>query len=128
MAITVVQKGDIPNKYPTPLNTKQKTDAHTAIGALEYAKIFQNNSGTISNFETMRVDMQGTFTQGGYRWHNIQVQINGISGKSTVAHANVSEQTMTSDPVNQKGVVQKVRSALEQSLDSGKSYEVSGSI
>ena len=76
----------------------------------------------------MRIDMQGTFVKDGQMYSNIQVQVNGKQGKSTVAHANVSDSIATEDPANQKGAVNAVITALNLSLDSGHSYEVNGSI
>ncbi len=78
----------------------------------------------------MRIDMQGTTTATSTTpvQHNLQVQKNGLSSSSTVAHANVSVSLQTTDPINQRGVVNKVVSALNQSMDTGLSYTVTGSI
>jgi hypothetical protein len=74
----------------------------------------------------MRIDMQGTTTGTADTpvQHNLQLQM----GNSTIAHVNVSVSVKTTDPINQKGVVNKVVSALNQSMDTGLSYAVEGSI
>jgi hypothetical protein len=129
MPVILNQGGKIPNIYPGSPNslTKNKKEAvYNVIGKLQYSSVFQNNAGTLETNDDMRVDMQGTFTVNNVKFHNIQVQVNNIKGNSTVAHANVSESTMTDDPKNQKGVLKKVQSALNQSFDNGRSYEVTG--
>ncbi|UTM60067.1 hypothetical protein L4174_018575 [Photobacterium sp. CCB-ST2H9] len=129
MPVNVQQTGAINNIYPNSpnvFNNNQKEAVYNVIGQLTYADIFRNNAGTIVQNQTMRLDMQGTFVQGGDRFHNLQVQVNGVNGNSTVAHANVSESTMTNDPANQTGVLNKVISALNQSFDNAASYQVDG--
>lgn len=129
MAIVLTAVGAINNIYPgSPgsLNNNRKESVYSVIAELDYQDIFQNGAGTLHDNGVMRVDMQGTFNRDGFRWHNLQVQVDGVNGNSTVAHANVSEQTMTGDPANQRGVVKKVVSALNQSFDAGQSYEVTG--
>jgi hypothetical protein len=129
MPVNLIQNGPIPNIFqgsPNSLNKERKEAVYNVIGRLEYHQIFQNAAGTLVINDLMRVDMQGTFMQACQRFHNIQVQVNGVAGKSTVAHANVSESTMTDDPINQTGVRNRVSSALNQSFDSGHSYSVTG--
>ncbi|MEI8592785.1 hypothetical protein [Photobacterium sp. Hal280] len=129
MAINVQQTGPINNLFPgspNVFNNNQKEAVYNVIGQLTYADIYRNNAGTIVQNQIMRLDMQGTFMQGNYRFHNLQVQVNGVNGNSTVAHVNVSEETMTNDQPNQQGVLRKVQSALNQSFDSANSYQVTG--
>ncbi|MEL6115046.1 hypothetical protein P0Y67_07500 [Photobacterium sp. SP02] len=129
MAINVQQTGPINNLFPgspNVFNNNQKEAVYNVIGQLTYADIYRNNAGTIVQNQTMRLDMQGTFMQGNYRFHNLQVQVNGVNGNSTVAHVNVSEETMTNDQPNQQGVLRKVQSALNQSFDNAASYQVTG--
>ncbi|EGC37927.1 hypothetical protein DICPUDRAFT_91531 [Dictyostelium purpureum] len=123
--LSVEKEGDIPNRA-TNLSSRQKKDASEAIAQLEYSKIFYNSAGTIANHGSIRIDMQGIFTHFGTRYHNIQAQINGIKGSSTVAHVSVSEESMSTKTSEQKHVVRKVRNALLESLKSGKSYRVKG--
>jgi hypothetical protein len=105
-------------------NQEQRTAAHNVIAQLQYADLWRN-AGVLRQNNLMRVDMQGVIGGNPVR-HNIQVQVNGIKGSSTVAHADVSATLMTNDPANQKGVVNRVISALNQSLDTGHSYAVTG--
>ena len=129
MPIQITQNENIPNIFPgSPeiFNKDKKESVYNVIGMLEYNQIFQNRSGTLQKNKDMRIDMQGTFVKLDQTFHNLQVQVNGVNGSSTVAHANVSESIMTDNEDNQKGVLRKVQSALNQSFDDGYSYTVTG--
>jgi len=122
MPINLTEGGAIPN-YRAPGNA-QRSSAQDVIAQLQYADIWRG-AGTLHDDGVMRLDMQGQIA-GPPKKQNLQVQIDGIAGNSTVAHANVSHSVMTDDPANQRGVARKVISALNQSLDSGNSYTVDG--
>ncbi|EGC40503.1 hypothetical protein DICPUDRAFT_91024 [Dictyostelium purpureum] len=124
-SLNIQQGSTIPNVY-TGMSSRQKKDASEAIALIVYSKIFYNNQGTIANYGSIRIDMQGVFTSGGQRFHNIQAQVNGISGKSTVAHVAISEQTMSSKSNEQAFVQRKFRDTMLKSLSSGKSYTITG--
>ncbi|KAK5582031.1 hypothetical protein RB653_003613 [Dictyostelium firmibasis] len=123
-SVVVSQGGEIPNKFKQSLTERNKKDLSEANAQIDYADIFKLKQGTIGNYGSIRIDMQGTFTQGGEKWHNLQAQINGISGSSTVAHVNVCENVMSTKTNEQKEVQRKVRNAMLQSLSSGKTYNV----
>ncbi len=125
MPMVVAPGGPIPNHFANA-NQRQLKAAQEVIAQLQYADIWRG-AGTLheSKNELMRLDMQGTIPGNPVR-HNIQVQVNGIQGASTVAHADVSASLMTHDAANQRGVANKVISALNQSLDNGQSYTVTG--
>lgn len=123
MPMTVTQGAVIPNHLQP--NANQRNAAHEVIAQLQYADLWRG-AGTLHKNAAVRVDMQGTIA-GNPVQHNIQVQVNGVHGASTIAHANVSASIMTDDPANQRGAANKVISALNQSLDSGHSYSVAGS-
>ncbi len=122
MPITVVQGGAIAN-YHQPSNA-QKNSSHDVIAKLQYADLWRG-AGTLRDNGVMRVDMQGHIP-GPPIQYNIRVQVDGMRGNSTVAHANVSSSIQSDDPANQQGALNKVISALNQSLDSGHSYTVAG--
>ncbi|HEX7363400.1 MAG TPA: hypothetical protein VF283_23155 [Bryobacteraceae bacterium] len=129
MPIAVNQGAAIPN-YPAQAPSQAiKTAAQTVIAQLQYGDIWRG-AGTLHNNGAVRLDMQGQIAAvgGAPAQQNIQVQLNGVRGRSTVAHANVSHSVVTDDPANQRGVARKVISALNQSLDSARSYTVTGSI
>jgi len=123
MPILLTQGAQIPNRYVP--DQAQVTSAKDAIAQLDYADIF--SAGTLVDNGVMRVDMQGVIA-GPPKQRNLQVQVDNIHGNSTVAHANVSETIMTDDPANRRGVKRKVISALRESLFTGRSYTVTGSI
>jgi hypothetical protein len=118
----VTQGQPIPNHLQP--NRNQHASAQEVINQITYADLWRG-AGTLHKNPEMRVDMQGIIAGNPVR-HNIQVQVNGLKGASTVAHADVSASLMTENADNQRGVANKVISALNQSLDSGHSYAVTG--
>jgi hypothetical protein len=118
MPMNVVKGGPIAGHLHP--NSNQHAAAQEVINMLQYADIWRG-AGTLHSNATMRLDMQGVIA-GNPVQHNLQVQ----TGTHTVAHANVSASVMTNDAANQRGVAHKVISALQQSLDSGHSYSVTG--
>jgi hypothetical protein len=85
MPMQVTEGQPIPNHFQP--NQNQKTAAHEVIAHLQYADLWRG-AGTLHNTQLVRVDMQGTIAGDPVR-HNIQVQVNGIGGHSTIAHADV---------------------------------------
>ena len=125
MPINQNREDPIPNHYEP--NQNQRNKSHDVIAKLIYSDLFRDGAGTLHANDLMRVDMQGYFFRDGIKHYNIQVQVNQKGGKSTVAHANVSETISSDNPGNQQGAVNAVISALNKSLDSGDSYLVDGS-
>lgn len=122
MSITRIAGGVIPHYYNP--NKNQRELAQDVIVKLDYADLWRSPS-TLKDNKIMRVDMQGHIV-GPPKQYNIQVQVDGLKGSSTVAHANISSTIQTNDPANQKGVLKAVIGALNMSLDTGKSYTVEG--
>jgi uncharacterized protein (DUF2267 family) len=127
MPITLTRGAVIPNRY-IGLTQREKEATYIVIAALDYDDLWRG-PGTLHEDERMlmRVDAQGSYMEEGFRQHNIQVQKNGIRGSSTVACAIVSSVIQTDNNQNQAGAKNKVISALNQSLDSGRIYTVRGS-
>jgi hypothetical protein len=127
MTVTVVQGGAI--RGPIAPNRAQHAAAKRAIELIAYADLW-GGKRTIHTDpphatraqQVCRLDEQGNFNRAGFNWSNLQVQI----GDSTCAHAEVSAQTANNDVQNQVGVRNRVVSALNQSLDSGNTFVVSG--
>ncbi|KAN0043457.1 hypothetical protein ACTA71_011116 [Dictyostelium dimigraforme] len=124
LAVVVAQQGgNIPNAVTS--NNRNKKDLQAAAEELQYSSIFRNGAGTIANEGTVRIDMQGVFTQNGQRWHNLQGQINGIKNKpSTIAHVQVAENAMTDNKAQQTQLTNIVIGAMMDSFNSGRSYSV----
>ncbi|KAK5576177.1 hypothetical protein RB653_007318 [Dictyostelium firmibasis] len=123
LAVVVSQQGgNIPNGSAS--NNRNKKDLQSAANDLQYANIFKNGAGTIANEGTVRIDMQGTFSSGGQKWHNLQGQLNGVKGKSTIAHVQVAENAMTDNKAQQNALVTMVINAMMDSYTSGKTYSV----
>ena len=101
----VTQGPPIPNHYQS-LNDKQRKEAHAVIGQLQYADLWRG-AGTLHKDDLVRVDMQGTIA-GPPKRYNIQVQVNGEKGHSTIAHADVSE-TLEVKPIPNKQEIQRRR-------------------
>eukprot|EP01132_Coremiostelium_polycephalum_P007376 gene7376-9060_t len=129
-ALTLTSLGPIPNRYPATDKTKKATQA--AIAGLKYEKIYSPTARTIvectPDARGVRIDMQGTFNSGGVKYYNLQAQVCGVSGSSTVAHVNVADTTASRNPAHQKGVERKVRDALNKSFNDKLSYRMNGSL
>jgi hypothetical protein len=127
MAVTVVQGNPIANSINP--NNAQHAAAKRAIELLTYADLW-GGARTIHTDpphvpigqQVCRLDEQGPFNRNGFNWSNLQLQI----GNFSCAHAEVSAQTANNNAQNQAGVRNKVVSALNQSLDSGNTFVVSG--
>ena len=106
-----------------------------AVGKLIITDVFRDGQHTILNSDypfkksatRVRIDHQGSHDNGhrqGGKWHNIQIQINGKSGNSTVAHVNVHESLATID-AQFSGIAQrKIRNALLSSFKDKHSYSI----
>jgi hypothetical protein len=98
------------------------SDSETAIAQLTYQDLWRAPR-TLVTQGRVRIDMQGT-TGEGHR--NIQIQINGLKGHSTISTALVSpELSTTNHEAEQRYIIRKVRHALNESLKSGNVYKVS---
>ena len=105
----------------TPKNGDQREDCYKLIAKLDFTDLGRG-AGTLYTVNQVRLDMQGRTTAGGA---NIQVQI----GNSTAAAVVVDNTALnTIDPVNQVGVVNAVISALNQSLDKGTIWHLTGQL
>ena len=125
MPVTITQGNPIPG-FPANLNANQRNAAHNLIAQLQFADLWRG-PGTLHTSGNMRIDMQGVIPAAGQTpaQQNIQVQ----TGNLTIAHANVSHSMGNiTNPENQLGAVRRVISALEQSLDTGHSFTVTGTI
>lgn len=122
MPITRTQGNQIPNLFAP--NAGQRSSTQNVIALLQYGDLWRG-AGTLRDNGVMRVDMQGQIP-GPPIQSNIQVQVDGVRGNSTVAHVIVSSTIQTNDPANQRGSLNAVIAALNQSLDSGRSYTVAG--
>lgn len=101
-------------------NRVQEELCHRVIAQFNFSDLGRG-AGTLHQEGGVRLDMQGRTAAG----VNIQVQI----GQSTVAAAIVNDTVQqTSDPNNQRGAANAVISVLEQSMDSGTIWNVTGSL
>ena len=124
MPITVVQGGPIPNGVV--FNAAQNTDARTAIANVNLPDVWRGGR-TISNTALVRVDSQGNDANGRA---NLQAQLNGVGGASTIAHVlvdasggAVSGQAQAAQALY---AIRQIRGALQNSLSSGTTYYVTG--
>lgn len=118
----------IKNIYPRNITQNMRDDFFECLNLISYSDIFRG-PGTLSTFNTIRIDMQGHINlNNGGKQYNIQAQVNNIQGMSTVAHILVDDTISNDDPLNQLGAFNKVKAALISSLDDKHTYSVSGSI
>ena len=121
--LQVQQQGLIPNAFGV-MHPNQQHDAMHAIDAIDFADVWRG-AGTIANVGTVRVDVQGR-TGGGQQ--NLQAQINGIQGHSTVAAVLIADTVgETSIEAQRVYALRKIKNALFSSLNDGHIYSVSGS-
>lgn len=119
---TVRQGSAIRNHY-TGATSRNLQDGNSAIAALDFAELYRKPPFRITK-GSVRLDAQGLNSDGDA---NLQIQLNGVSGKSTIAHVQVAaELGGASTPDRAKYVQRKVRGALLKSMETGRSYTVSG--
>lgn len=102
-------------------NAQQRTDCQNVMKALQFADLGRG-AGTLRTSGVARLDMQGRTAAGDA---NLQVQI----GNGTVAAAIIANSVQhTADPNNQRGAVNGVISVLNQSMDNGYIWELTGTL
>jgi hypothetical protein len=131
MFVDVEPGSPIRNAYaPPPIANNLHESSQEVIVQLDYADLWRTGRLTLYTNALVRLDQQGDYVDvdpnGGGRIYNIQVQVNGVRGNSTIAAALVYDTIQTDDPENQKGIVRKVVGALNQSLDTGHICTVKG--
>lgn len=99
----------------------ERRDCHAVIAQIDFDDLGRG-SGTLHTSGVARIDMQGR-TFGGDA--NIQVQIGGATAAAVMVANSVLG---TKDQTNQRGVSNAVISALNQSLDTCKVWEVAGEL
>jgi len=117
----LVNNGPI-NNYLNPTNA-QRSDGSDVIAMLTFADLYRMPPFRINNGR-VRLDVQGAIPGGGRNW---QVQVNGVHGNSTIAHANIAGTLAgASTAERQRYVERKFRNALVSSLNSGDSFALNG--
>ena len=100
---------------------RQQSDCQAVIAQLDFADLGRGPR-TLHTVNDVRLDMQGRTTAGDA---NIQVQI----GTGTVAAALIANSVQTiTDPANQRGASRGAISVLNQSLDSGTVWNLTGTL
>lgn len=101
-------------------NSGQRKDCNAVIAKITFADLGRG-AGTLHTVGVARVDMQGDTKEGA----NIQVQI----GKGTVAAAIIFNSVQqTTDPANQRGAAKGTISVLNQSMDTGTVWNLTGTL
>ena len=120
--LQVERMGDVRNAYGN-MNANQEHDARLAINAIDFADVWRG-AGTIVNQGLVRVDVQGRTGAGE---QNLQVQINGVNGNSTVAAALIAESVQDASIEAQRVyAVRKIKDALFSSMNDNHIYRVTG--
>lgn len=103
------------------LNSRQRDDCHDVIALLKFEDLGRG-AGTLREKGAARLDMQGRTTEGEA---NIQVQIGG----NTVAAVLVANTVLTiADPINKTGACNGAISVLNQSMDAGTVFKLTGTL
>ena len=120
--LQVERMGDVRNAYGN-MNANQERDARLAINAIDFADVWRG-AGTIVNQGLVRLDVQGRTAAGE---QNLQVQINGVNGNSTVAAALIAESVQDASIEAQRVyAVRKIKDALFSSMNDNHIYRVTG--
>lgn len=120
MPIAKTNTGNAINNRIVP-NATQREDCYQVIAQLDFADLGRG-AGTLHTVNGVRLDMQGHNAAG---WANLQVQI----GNRTAACALIAPSIQAIvDPTNQRGGANAAISALNQSLDHGTIWTVTGGI
>ena len=121
--INVAATGPLRNYPKVPPNATQMSDARGVIAKLNFADIWRKPPFSITQ-GTVRLDIQGGIANGG---RNIQVQLNGASGDSTISGTTVQGNVGTASTAARQDYVQRmVRNALANSLNDRQFYDVNG--
>ena len=115
----VVKQENLMKSIPT-VTSKQLKEAKEAIEELKYADIWRSPR-TLINKSKVRIDMQGE-VRGGSK--NLQIQLNNVRGKSTIATVIVDKKLGAVDSSKEKDIEDKVHNALSNSLSTGNIYLV----
>jgi hypothetical protein len=102
-------------------NANQREDCYAVIAMLNFADLGRG-AGTLHVSGVARLDLQGHTAAGDV---NLQVQIGG----QTAAAALIAPTVLaTADPANQRGATNGVISVLNQSMDTGTIWTLTGSL
>jgi hypothetical protein len=126
MPIIGLPDGDIPH-CPT-INRAIKTDAREAIDNLDYNDLWHGSQvSNIAESGGVHIDHQGVYQRNHVTHHNIQIQT-VISGHNySIAHVDIPEGMIDGDvQAQQDYLIQRVRLSLNESLDDGRKYLMSG--
>ncbi|EFA86137.1 hypothetical protein PPL_00698 [Heterostelium album PN500] len=129
LQISLVEGGPIRNKG----SFTNRNAVTNEVALLQFNLIFRNRLTDITNSAgrrtPIRIDNQGTTSTG---FFNLQAQINGINGASTVSAVLVSPTCQPNRDKSEqqqienerKNVIRKVKDAMNKSYDTGKIYTV----
>ena len=102
-------------------NANQRKDCYKVIALLDFADLGRG-AMTLHEIDDIRLDMQGRTAAGDA---NLAVRI----GRGVCASALISNTALlTTDLTNQKGVSNAVISVLNQSLDTGTNWMLTGAL
>jgi hypothetical protein len=104
-----------------PVNNAVRSQCQGVIAQFVYADLGRG-AGTLHTNGNARLDMQGKTATGA---SNLQVQVGGGSVAAAIVDASVLQ---TSDAQNQAGVKNAVISILNQSMDSGTVWNLTGKL
>lgn len=120
MPLTKTNTGNAIRGIAVP-NAAQRRNCQAVIALLDFADLGRG-AGTLHSVGDVRLDMQG-YTAGGDA--NLQVQIGG----GTVAASLIANSVLAiTDPMNQNGARNGAISVLNQSMDFGTVWSLTGTL
>ena len=120
MALTKTDTGNPIRGIVIP-NNAQRSDCQDVIAQLTFADLGRG-AGTLHTSGNARLDLQGHTANGSV---NLQVQIGGGTTAAALVAPTVLQIT---DPINQRGGANGAISVLNQSLDSGTVWTLTGTL
>jgi hypothetical protein len=126
--INVMQGGLFPNG--ANFNNGVRHDAVEAIQAVQLSDCWRTAQGgggrTIAKVGSVRVDVQSV--SAGIA--NVQAQINGVTGNSTIAHVQLASSIGmaggSEKAAQETYAIRQIRGALQNSLSTGRTYTLTG--
>lgn len=118
----VAPNGAINNYFGAP-SPAQRQNATDAIAQLDFGDLYRAPPFRI-NVGAVRLDAQGLNAAGDANW---QVQINGVHGNSSIAHAQIAGTLGFASTADRQAYIQRIaRNALVQSLNTGNRQDATG--
>lgn len=109
-------------------NGNLRREGNELIDELNYGNISREFVGTINSGKNVRLDSQGSFTDGGLRFIRLALQLGG-SGITTIAQVEICLASVASGIIaKQAEALEIVKNEFKKSLKDGQIIKVTGAV